>query len=176
MVTMLTVITGGMYAAIKLLWPKTAVWQAALISSAVGLVPFILVLRNAVYSSRQKRADEFDKRWREMKDARLNAARHLYGVRSEDSDVEEVLNFFEDLGKSLKEGEVDCQDIYHRFDEFIRMYWECCFSQILDAQAKEGKDVWDHIYHLYETMRRISRGRPRTEVELRIFLKSEGRM
>jgi hypothetical protein len=56
---------------------------------------------------------------------------------SEPERIEDVLDFFEDLGFNLKNKQLSIELIHHNFDHWIRLYLQVCDAYIAEYRKKE---------------------------------------
>lgn len=77
---------------------------------------------------------------------RKNVDAHM----SELSDVDDVLDFFEDIGFYVKGGQISAEVAHHHFYHWIRGYWKASRNYIEACQEFEPAR-WVHICDLFET-------------------------
>lgn len=96
--------------------------------------------------------------------------------------IQDVIDFFEDIGLSLKKGNLDEEVVWHGLSEAIICYWCICFSYVQTIRGKENSDGADESYYknfqfLYDRMVYYSiknkSNYAYNENELRTFLSEE---
>ena len=67
------------------------------------------------------------------------------------SDIDDVLDFFEDIGFYMRGDQISPEVVHHHFYHWIRGYWEASESYVKAWQRKEPSR-WNHLKGLYETV------------------------
>jgi hypothetical protein len=65
-------------------------------------------------------------------------------------DVDDVLDFFEDIGFYVKGGQISAEVAHHHFYHWIRGYWKASREYIEERQKSEPT-VWMYIGELFDT-------------------------
>jgi hypothetical protein len=65
-------------------------------------------------------------------------------------DVDDVLDFFEDIGFYVKGGQISAEVAHHHFYHWIRGYWKASRDYIESRQQLEST-IWSHIGELFDT-------------------------
>lgn len=96
--------------------------------------------------------------------------------------IQDVIDFFEDIGLSLEKDSLDEEVVWHGLSEAIICYWDICFSYVKTIRGKESSDGADESYYknfqlLHDRMVDYSKKNKSNyiydENELRIFLSEE---
>jgi hypothetical protein len=88
---------------------------------------------------------------------RFKAARFCLGKGGKQSDVDEVLDFFDSpLGTLTELGFLDDEFVYDFFFEWIRGYWSAC-KDYIEKRRKEDATLWEGMVALHPTVCEIHR-------------------
>jgi len=156
-----------------------------------GGIGGVILLAYQAWSEYQHRtydptwAFRFDDRFydNELKEARFRAASILKDnqgkLRRTDKgleDIDDVLDFFEDIGFYVHGDQISPEVAHHHFYNWIRGYYLAARDYIEAYQEQESAS-WKHIKELFETTREIeARGKGRTTLtgdQISEFLESE---
>jgi len=102
---------------------------------------------------------QYQKMFDEMTTQRCLAAKTLIEQKGHLGDLEgkedvldkidDVLDFFEDVGFYQKGGQISPETAHHHFYHWLRMYWQASREYVEAWQNKEGAR-WNHIGGLFE--------------------------
>ena len=137
-----------------------------------GLVPLLIlallialafIILQARLEYRRKTYDptwifKFDERFKGMRQERLNASQLLLNDIStpaslddaELAKIDDVLDFFEDLGFYQHGYQISPEVIHHHFYHWIRGYWSAARTYVERSRRDERK-AWEHLEELFET-------------------------
>lgn len=119
-----------------------------------GVILCILISRQSWEEKSESRLDNLDKRFVEMSAIRVGAAQTLLGNKQDNGAIEDVIDFFEDIGFHLKKYRVEEEEVYHRFSHYILLYYEAAHERVIERLSREG-DTWEHVPYLYDVILKI---------------------
>jgi hypothetical protein len=126
--------------------------HASLLGWFAGIIVFWWQVERARFNQRVdliiKLSERFDRP--EMRKLRAKAAQALQDERvSEIGPVDDVLNFFEELGFLLTHRAVDIESVYEFFEEWVTGYWQ------LAEQSLREKWMTDQRHSTYSNLRKM---------------------
>jgi hypothetical protein len=133
----------------------------------------VLIVRNHTKDKIEERARAFDAQFRsaELKDKRRKAAKYVLREEGRQDDVDEVLDFFHDVGKAFEKGEIDLETARHNYSLWLQAYWETWYHYIIEKREKE--QVWGYVFPLYDAIRKWAGDKQRKQEELKSFWEGE---
>jgi|GEM_PF-1036494 hypothetical protein len=135
-------------------WP----WWAVCVA---GLLVFILAIFAARGAYTQKSIDriaQYERVFKDLKPERKLAATYLLKKGGKDTDVDDVLDFFDSpIGNLTNRGYLDEKLVYDFFFEWIRGYWSAC-KEYIESQSDRTK--WNNFAALYKTVIEIHKCEP----------------
>jgi hypothetical protein len=103
------------------------------------------------------RIAQYDRDFRSMKNERFKAARFCLGKGGKQSDVDEVLDFFDTpIGTLNERGFLEDDLVYDFFFEWIRGYWSTCKDYV---ESQKDKTNWGNFRKVYLSVSEIHRQR-----------------
>src|SRR5262249_9738850 len=144
----------------------------ALLSQRAGWILFSLFIVVGLVMVLQTRAEyrkrTYDPTWaikfseifdsERMRTARAKAACALKDKDTLSSEVDEVLNFFEDLGFYMQGDQLTPEVAHHAFQYWIRGYYSAAYEYLKAGQEQE-QSHWEFIGMLLEATNEIERER-----------------
>ena len=135
-----------------------AAWQAYLLRFSLKVESLFAV---------EKRFNE-----PEYRRSRHLAARQLQMNRPE-SDVDDVLDFFDMLGLLVRRGAIDEEMVYHTFFYWVDGYWRAA-TDVIQRERQKNERVWEDLPRLYERLLAIeNREGVKRQEDVREFLEYE---
>ena len=95
-----------------------------------GVFLCVFISQQSWEEKSESRLDNLDKRFAEMSSVRIAAAQTILGIKHDKGAVEDVIDFFEDIGFHLKKHRLDQNEVYHRFAHYIQLYFESASERI----------------------------------------------
>jgi hypothetical protein len=80
------------------------------------------------------------------------------------SDVDDVLDFLEDIGFYVKGGQISAEVAHHHFYHWIRGYWKASRDYI-EAWQRSEPTRWEYVGDLFETTRDVEIARTKGSKE-----------
>jgi hypothetical protein len=166
---MLAASIGG---SITMLVNNFSAW-AILLVLVGGILMTVIVVHNHTKDRIQDLASKFSAEFKSehMRMKRRGAAKYWLAKQGDGEDLDEVLDFFQDIGYAFKKGEIDGHTVRHDFYTWLQLYWESFYDYILDAHKEV--DVWGDIFPLYQITRKIDQMLPLTEEQKQVLWKRE---
>lgn len=156
--------------AATLLLKNVSVWLTVG-AIALGLAMTFLVMINHTTATVETRMREFSREFNDLKEQRRKAARFVLTCEGRQDDVDDVLDFFEDLGTAVARYEISPERAHYYFYTWIQAYWEQWFDYILEKQKEEN--IWKQIFPLYDATKRVENGGELTKEKLAAFWDGE---
>jgi hypothetical protein len=106
--------------------------------------------------------------------AKQTTVQHLYG--SEESDIDEVLDFFETVVFFYQRKVLDGELVWNMFYWPMENYWTACAEYVKFVRTKEGDSTWANLSSELPRLRKFSREEPiPDDAEVDLFLRTEVR-
>jgi hypothetical protein len=171
----------GMAVAVGILGVAANLWQKGLPISIfyalilIGLLVIGVSARNHYLDESEKRIKVFDESLTQLKPARVRAAVFLLRPEGNRYALDDILDFFEDLGSDLEDGKISKKDVYDKLWPWIQGYWESCYDYVVHENG-QNKAVWRHIFYLYDTIKKYGREQTLSGEQLQEFLHGEAEL
>ena len=137
-----------------------------------GAVAAVFLVIQAIAEFQRRTYDltwifKYDDRFnsKEMKGDRAKAARVLKAQQGQLSRctpemacIDDILDFFEDLGFAERGGQITPEVIHQNFHYWIRGYYSAA-KEYIAAQRNDEKSRWDHLEALHEVVHEVSQTR-----------------
>lgn len=79
-------------------------------------------------------------------------------VKNPDVEVEDVLDFFDEIAFLVKKGALNKEMVWHEFYHWIRLYMQSSEKYITERRLKESS-VWEDIVNLYPKLKKLEKKR-----------------
>jgi hypothetical protein len=159
---------------------SSSVWLWLLIGLLAGLLFF------AIQASFEYRKRTYDPTWalkyqedfyqegfvKRRAAAATNILKHLRSANEPiSSDVDDVLDFFEDLGFYCKGDQISPEVIHHHFYHWLRPYLQATESYVREKRTSDPAQ-WEHLEYLFGMVNSIEAAKSKTTPE-QLCLKEE---
>ncbi len=138
-------------------WP----WWAVCVAGFLVLILGVFAARGSYTQKSIDRIALYDRDFKNLKSERTKAATYLLKKGGKESDVDDVLDFFDSpLGNLTDSGYLDENLVYDFFFNWIHGYWSACKGHV---EAKRGDDntIWENVVTLHGTVCEIHRRKQR---------------
>jgi len=105
----------------------------------------------------QEQFNSLDKQRAKASKCLLKNRNHLNDLEQyeeELSDIDDVLDFLDDIGFYMEGDQISPEVAHHHFYHWIRGYWEASEAYVKAWQRKEPPR-WNHVRRLYETVTQV---------------------
>jgi hypothetical protein len=105
----------------------------------------------------QEQFNSLDNQRTKASECLLSNSDHLNDLEKyeqELSDIDDVLDFLEDIGFYMGGDQISPEVVHHHFYHWIRGYWEASENYVKAWQRKEPAR-WNHLKSLYETVTEV---------------------
>lgn len=127
-------------------WP----WWAVAVAGVAVVVLGYFAAHGAYTQKSIDRITQYDRDFKALKAERKKAATFLLKKGGRETDVDDVLDFFDSpLGNLTDRGFLDEKLVYDFFFEWIRGYWSACKGYI---EGQSDKTKWNSFAALYEAV------------------------
>ena len=140
---------------ISLLAASFVYWQAALSRRSMG-AETLLHLDDVWRSGRMLRTRSAAAAVLVDKRSTGKTAQALYA--SDQSDVDEVLDFFETLAFFCRRNVLDHKLVWNMFYWPMENYWLACSDYVEHVRLNEGRHTWENFYLLRPKLQKLNRG------------------
>jgi hypothetical protein len=135
-------------------WPC---WAVAVAGVAVVVLGYFAA--HGAYTQKSiDRITQYERDFKSLKAERKKAATYLLKKGGKETDVDDVLDFFDSpLGNLTERGYLDEKLVYDFFFEWIRGYWSACKEYI---EGQKDRTEWNTFATLYEAVVEIHKREP----------------
>ncbi len=149
----LSILLASLLAAVTAILQNAPVYLILLLLT-FGVFLCVFISQQSWEEKSETRLDKLDDRFAGLSSARVAAALHLLGKKEDKGAVEDVIDFFEDVGFHLKNYRLEQNEVYHRFAHYIQIYYESAYDRIIERLTAEG-DTWEHLPYLYTAILKV---------------------